>query len=70
MNQQDCITQIKGIQDYQMNIQYWSDIGLNFFLCNENDDQKQIYQGRGWKNIGAYCLGYNFNLLDKNRFLF
>ncbi|CAF1030606.1 unnamed protein product [Rotaria sordida] len=69
MNQQDCITQIKAIQDYQMNIQYWSGIGLNFFLCNENDDQKQIYEGRGWKNIGAYCLGYNFNSLDKNRFL-
>ncbi|CAF1065720.1 unnamed protein product [Rotaria sordida] len=59
MNQQDCIKQIKGFQDYHMNALGWFDIGYNFIICNDNHDQQQIYEGRGWKYIGAHCKGYN-----------
>ncbi len=70
MNHQDCINKIKGIQDYQMDTQTWDDIGYNFFLCDDSDDQKQTYTGRGWEYIGAHCKGYNDRSLGKNEFLF
>ncbi|CAF4612976.1 unnamed protein product, partial [Rotaria sp. Silwood1] len=44
MNQQDCINEIKNLQDFQMDIQGWADIGYNFLICNYNDDQQQIYR--------------------------
>ncbi|CAF1304151.1 unnamed protein product [Rotaria sordida] len=37
----------------------WDDIGYNFILCNDKEDQQQIYMGRGWTYIGAHCKGYN-----------
>ncbi|CAF4120621.1 unnamed protein product, partial [Rotaria sordida] len=59
MNQQDCITQIKELQNYDMDTQYYADIGYNFLLCGDNGDQQQIYTGRGWKFVGAHCISYN-----------
>ncbi|CAF1385100.1 unnamed protein product, partial [Rotaria sordida] len=59
MTHQDCINKIKGIQEYQMGTQTWDDIGFNFLLCDDSDDQQQIYTGRGWKFIGAHCMDYN-----------
>ncbi|CAF3102007.1 unnamed protein product [Rotaria sp. Silwood2] len=41
----------------------WADIGFNFLICNYNDDQQQIYRGRGWINRGAHCRDYNYNSL-------
>ncbi|CAF3426163.1 unnamed protein product, partial [Rotaria sp. Silwood2] len=59
-NQQDCIREIKGFQDYHMGEpRNWDDIAYNFMLCNDNDDQQQIYIGRGWTYAGAHCKGYN-----------
>ncbi|CAF3706421.1 unnamed protein product [Rotaria sordida] len=59
MNHQDCIKQIKKVQDDHMNKQDWDDIGYNFILCGDNDDQQQIYTGRGWNFTGAHCKTYN-----------
>ncbi|CAF4625053.1 unnamed protein product [Rotaria sp. Silwood1] len=70
MNHQSCIKKIKQVQDYQMDIQQWDDVGYNFFLCDDNNDQQQIYTGRGWKYTGAHCKGYNARSLGKNEFLF
>ncbi|CAF1359163.1 unnamed protein product [Rotaria sordida] len=70
MNQQDCITQIKELQNYDMDTQYYADIGYNFLLCGDNGDQQQIYTGRGWKFVGAHCISYNKRSLGKNEFLF
>ena len=70
MDQQDCIKQIQGFQDHHMDTLRWSDIAYNFIICNDNHDQQEIYQGRGWKYIGAHCKGYNTRSLGKNEFLF
>ncbi|CAF4555864.1 unnamed protein product, partial [Rotaria sp. Silwood2] len=65
-NQQDCIREIKGFQDYHMGEpRNWDDIAYNFMLCNDNDDQQQIYIGRGWTYAGAHCKGYNERSLVK-----
>ena len=69
-NQQDCIKEIKDLQDYQMDKRGWVDIGYNFLICNDNDDQQQIYRGRGWRYVGAHCIGYNFMSLGENEFCF
>ncbi|CAF3735001.1 unnamed protein product [Rotaria sp. Silwood1] len=70
MNQQDCIKEIKELQDAQMDTRGWADIGYNFLICNDNNDQQQIYRGRGWRYIGAHCVGYNFISLGENEFCF
>ncbi|CAF1032876.1 unnamed protein product [Rotaria sp. Silwood1] len=49
MNQQDCINEIKNLQDFQMDTQGWADIGYNFLICNYNEDQQQIYRGENIK---------------------
>ncbi|CAF3929078.1 unnamed protein product [Rotaria sordida] len=59
MNHQDCINEIKEVQNQQMDNRKWEDIGFNFLLCDDSDDQQQIYTGRGWKFIGAHCIGHN-----------
>ncbi|CAF1151191.1 unnamed protein product [Didymodactylos carnosus] len=70
MNQQDCIKTMKDLQDSQMDKRGWTDIGYNFLICNDNNDQQKIYRGRGWTYVGAHCVGYNFKSLGKNQFLF
>ncbi|CAF4435738.1 unnamed protein product [Rotaria sp. Silwood2] len=70
LNHRDCIKEIKKNQDYQMDTQKWDDIGYNFLLCDDCDDQQQIYTGRGWKFTGAHCKSYNAISLGKNTFLF
>ncbi|CAF1270585.1 unnamed protein product, partial [Rotaria sordida] len=59
INQQSCTREIKIFQDYHMDERGWDDIGYNFILCNDKEDQQQIYMGRGWTYIGAHCKGYN-----------
>ncbi|CAF0823855.1 unnamed protein product [Rotaria sordida] len=70
MNHQDCMKQIKEVQDYHMDAEKWDDIGYNFLLCDDSDDQQQIYTGRGWTFVGAHCKVYNTKSLGKNEFLF
>ncbi|CAF4077946.1 unnamed protein product, partial [Rotaria sordida] len=69
MNQQDCIIQMKGVQDYNMDTESLADISYNFLLCDYDGDQQQIYTGRGWKFAGAHCINYNKRSLGKNEFL-
>ncbi len=70
MNQQDCIKEIKGFQNYHMSSELgWDDIAYNFILCNDNNDQQEIYIGRGWKYMGANCKGYNPRSLGKNLYI-
>ncbi|CAF1592613.1 unnamed protein product [Rotaria sp. Silwood1] len=68
MNQQDCIKQITGFQDYHMTTRNLDDIAYNFIICNDDHDQQEIYEGRGWKYIGAHCKGYNDRSLGKKIF--
>jgi hypothetical protein len=68
MNQQDCINEVKNLQDFQMDIKGWDDINYNFLICTDNDDQQEIYKGRGWTYRGAHCIGYNPRSLGKNQF--
>ncbi|CAF1207315.1 unnamed protein product [Rotaria sordida] len=59
MNHQNCIKSIKQIQDDSLDKLKWDDIVYNFILCGDNDDQQQIYTGRGWNITGAHCKNYN-----------
>ncbi|CAF3762593.1 unnamed protein product [Rotaria sordida] len=59
MNHQNCIKSIKQIQDGHLDTLKYDDIGYNFILCGDNDDQQQIYTGRGWNITGAHCKNYN-----------
>ncbi|CAF1186187.1 unnamed protein product [Rotaria sordida] len=59
MNHQNCIKSIKQIQNDSLDKLKWDDIGYNFILCGDNDDQQQIYTGRGWYSTGAHCKTYN-----------
>ncbi|CAF3964515.1 unnamed protein product, partial [Rotaria sordida] len=58
-NQQDCIKEIKNLQDVQMDEPGWADIGYNFLICNDNDDQQQIYRGIG--TLGDYTTIKSLN---------
>jgi N-acetylmuramoyl-L-alanine amidase len=33
----------------------WDDIGYNFLVGEDGN----IYEGRGWTQTGAHCIGYN-----------
>lgn len=46
----------RAIQDYHMRSRGWSDIGYNFLVHSRTGT---IYEGRGWRVIGAHCAGYN-----------
>jgi N-acetylmuramoyl-L-alanine amidase len=70
MNQHDCIKTMKDLQDFQIDKRGWADIGYNFLICNDNDNQQRIYRGRGWTHVGAHCIGYNYRSLGKNQFCF
>ncbi|CAF1000927.1 unnamed protein product [Didymodactylos carnosus] len=70
INQQDCIKTIQDLQDFQIDKRGWADIGYSFLICNDNDDQQQIYRGRGWTYVGAHCVDYNFKSLGKDKFRF
>ncbi|CAF3643857.1 unnamed protein product [Rotaria sp. Silwood1] len=70
IDQRDCIKEIRDLQDFQMDKRGWDDIGYSFLICNDNDDQQYIYRGRGWRYVGAHCIGYNSKSLGKLKFHF
>ncbi|CAF4396833.1 unnamed protein product, partial [Didymodactylos carnosus] len=63
VTQQGCARYINALQNYDMNQRSYDDIGYNFIICgddeNDNTSQQQIYTGRGWKSSGAHCIPYN-----------
>uniref|UniRef100_A0A8C8SUX5 Peptidoglycan-recognition protein n=1 Tax=Pelusios castaneus TaxID=367368 RepID=A0A8C8SUX5_9SAUR len=50
-----CRQQVKGIQNYHMDNQRWSDIGYNFLIGEDG----RVYEGRGWRTVGAHARGWN-----------
>jgi len=53
--QSSCITTVRGIQNYHMNTNGWSDIGYNFLVGEDGNG----YEGRGWDRVGAHSPNYN-----------
>ncbi|KAM4696161.1 peptidoglycan-recognition protein SC2-like [Rhinophrynus dorsalis] len=50
-----CKAQVKGIQNYHMKNRDYCNIGYSFLVGGDG----QIYEGRGWKTVGAHTLNYN-----------
>lgn len=46
---------IQVIQDYHMDTRGWWDIGYNFLVRSDGT----IYEGRGWRGVGAHVAGHN-----------
>ncbi|XP_030400189.1 peptidoglycan recognition protein 1 [Gopherus evgoodei] len=58
-SQASCSREVKGIQNYHMNTQRWSDIGYNFLIGEDG----RVYEGRGWKTMGAHAKKWNHKSL-------
>uniref|UniRef100_A0A452IAW9 Peptidoglycan recognition protein 1 n=1 Tax=Gopherus agassizii TaxID=38772 RepID=A0A452IAW9_9SAUR len=58
-SQASCSQEVKGIQNYHMNTQRWSDIGYNFLIGEDG----RVYEGRGWKTMGAHAKKWNHKSL-------
>ena len=56
-NQNSCAAIVRGYQNYHMNRQRWPDIGYNFVVGEDGN----VYEGRGWDNIGVHAPAYNRN---------
>ncbi|KPJ21580.1 Peptidoglycan-recognition protein LB [Papilio machaon] len=52
-----CINAMRSMQNSHQLHQGWDDIGYNFAVGGDG----VVYEGRGWNNVGAHALGYNFN---------
>lgn len=52
-----CSKSVKGIQNFHMDEQKFSDIGYNFLIGGDG----RVYEGRGWEVRGAHCPKYNGN---------
>jgi peptidoglycan recognition protein len=51
----NCKSTVKGIQNYHMDSNGWSDIGYNFLVGEDGN----AYEGRGWDRVGAHSPNYN-----------
>jgi len=54
-DQAQCEARVRGIQNYHMDSNGWSDIGYSFLIGEDG----RIYEGRGWGVVGAHTLNYN-----------
>ncbi|XP_071054026.1 peptidoglycan-recognition protein LF-like isoform X7 [Onthophagus taurus] len=50
-----CYLQATNIQDFHMDSFEWDDIGYSFMIGGDGN----VYEARGWDNMGAHTLGYN-----------
>jgi N-acetylmuramoyl-L-alanine amidase len=50
-----CKAIVKSVQNYHMDTRGWADIGYNFLV----GDDGNIYEGRGWNNVGAHARDWN-----------
>ena len=50
-----CSQIVRGIQDWHINGNGWCDIGYSFLVGGDGN----IYEGRGWDEIGAHTGGFN-----------
>ncbi|GFW95058.1 peptidoglycan-recognition protein 2 [Trichonephila clavipes] len=54
-NQDTCSKVVRQIQNDHQKRKKYADIGYNFLVGGDG----QIYEGRGWKAVGAHTQGYN-----------
>ncbi|CAG5044142.1 unnamed protein product [Parnassius apollo] len=52
---EDCKSAMRSMQNYHQLTQKWNDIGYNFAVGGDG----AVYEGRGWKAVGAHAYGYN-----------
>lgn len=52
---EECVTQMKAIQDLHMDDNGWDDIGYTYLVGGDGG----VYEGRGWDVIPAQCKGHN-----------
>jgi N-acetylmuramoyl-L-alanine amidase len=50
-----CINIVRSYQNFHMNTNGWLDIGYNFVVGEDGN----IYEGRGWANVGAHATNFN-----------
>ncbi|XP_039219295.1 peptidoglycan recognition protein 3-like [Crotalus tigris] len=50
-----CYNEVKGIQNYHMNLKGWCDVAYSFLIGEDG----YVYEGRGWRNEGSHTYGYN-----------
>ncbi|XP_030649759.1 N-acetylmuramoyl-L-alanine amidase-like [Chanos chanos] len=50
-----CAANMRSMQSYHQNTNGWSDIGYNFVAGGDGN----MYEGRGWKWVGAHAYGWN-----------
>lgn len=46
---------VRMIQCFHIESRRWHDIAYNFLVGNDGN----VYEGRGWKRVGAHTQGYN-----------
>ena len=51
---QDCIKRVKEVETYHLS-KGFDDIGYNYLVGEDGN----IYEGRGWRKVGAHTYGYN-----------
>nr|KAG5712980.1 hypothetical protein BaRGS_021774 [Batillaria attramentaria] len=60
-DQASCTREVQGYQKYHMDPapagHGWADIGYNFIVGEDGN----VYEGRGWREVGAHTYGYNHN---------
>ncbi|XP_077997731.1 peptidoglycan-recognition protein SC2-like [Glandiceps talaboti] len=54
-NKEDCLAEMRKIQDFHIDGRGWWDIGYTFCIGEDG----RVYEGRGWDTQGAHSIGYN-----------
>ncbi|GFY54473.1 peptidoglycan recognition protein 3 [Trichonephila inaurata madagascariensis] len=54
-NKDTCSKVARQIQNYHIDTRKWADIGYSFLVGGDG----RMYEGRGWKGVGAHTYGYN-----------
>ncbi|CAH1641147.1 unnamed protein product [Spodoptera littoralis] len=55
LDQESCSSMMRKIQKHHMDFKGWWDIGYSFCIGGQGD----VYEGRGWKYMGAHALRFN-----------
>jgi hypothetical protein len=53
--QSEMVYIVRNIQCFHIESRGWDDIAYNFLIGGDG----QVYEGRGWDNVGAHTYGYN-----------
>lgn len=51
----NCLNEVKSMQNYHKNTLDWCDIGYSWILGSDG----KFYEGRGWEAVGAHTPGFN-----------